>query len=188
MSDHADEAGEFSADSDVLSEQFGLDAPDVIIERLDLDESDLEGARSMLIDRLGVAGLWSNYLGHGGGGNLSKSDLLVGDDIARISGGSGVLNAMTCVANLHDSPHFQSIGESLVLDADGGPGVSIGPSGLSLNGVAVQLNAMLLDEVFANGQPVLGEAVAETMYRNADAPAWQRQIINLIGDVYLMVP
>ncbi len=181
-------AGDFAAESDDLAEQLAQDAPDVAVQKLYLDETDPQAARTLLKARLGEPGLWTNFLGHGGGSKLSKSNLLVTEDTAEISGGSGVLNAMTCVVSLHDSPYFQALSEALVLDADGGPVASVGPSGMSLNDLAAQLNASLLEDVFTNGQTVLGDAVGDALHANAEVPAWMRQMYNVIGDIYLRLP
>ncbi len=182
------DAGFFKQDTLHIQQQLATDAPGVSVETLLLNDTDLASARALFLERLTVDRLWSNYIGHGGGLNLSKSGLLFGSDAATITGGSGVLSTMTCAAAFHDSPYFSSLAEQLVLDSDGGPAVMYAPSGLSLNDQAVQLNRTLLDEVFALNNPIIGDAVASSLQRSPSLDIWLRQIYQMIGDPYLSTP
>ena len=96
--------------------------------------------------------------------------------------------APTCVINRFETPGYASLGERLVLDADGGAIAVWSATGLSLNSPAVRIDRSLFEAVFEQGISTLGEAVQQALQdnrRRQDVPAYTPRIYNLLGDAAL---
>lgn len=82
------------------------------------------------------------------------------------------------------------MGARLALDADGGAIAVWSPTGLSLNGPAVDRNGSLFDAVFQRWVPTLGEAVQQSLQENTgrvDMPAYMLRVYSLLGDPALQL-
>jgi hypothetical protein len=180
-------AGNFAQDSESLATllPFGMN-----VGRIYLDQYDLNSARSRLFTVMNQGVGWVNYIGHGGMDRLSGSGLLTVDDMGtlRSTGPLPVISAPTCVINRFETPGYASLGERLVLDADGGAIAVWSATGLSLNSPAVLIDRSLFATVFQQRTPTLGEAVQQALQDNRqhqDVPAYMLRIYNLLGDAAL---
>jgi len=190
LADNADPAaGNFPSDSDQVAALLPSEMP---VTRIYLDQYPIGAARSLLFGGMNQGTGWVNYLGHGGDDRFSSQGLLTVDDMGALSsiGRLPVISALTCAANRFEVPGYAPLGARLVLDADGGAIAVWSPTGLSLNGPAVDLNRSLFTEVFQQGAATLGEAVQQALWENAggaDLPAYMLRIYSLLGDPALQL-
>ena len=178
------EAGNFAQDSDSLAT---LLPSGMNVGRIYLDQYDITTARSQLFAGMNQGVGWVNYIGHGSMDRLSGSGLLTVGDMGTLRSASPlpVISAPTCVINRFETPDNASLGERLVLDADGGALAVWSATGLSLNSPAVLLDQSMLAAVFQQWTPTLGEAVQQALWDNTrrqDVPAYMLRIYSLLGD------
>jgi Peptidase family C25 len=190
LADHYDRlAGDFARDSERFADELPM-AHQSRIERIYVDEqTEPTAARQQTQEWLNGGGVgWVNYLGHGGmtqmGSSSAQAFLRSGDSAALGNGPDlPVITALTCSANRFEIPGFDSVGEELVLDPDGGAIAVFAPTGLSLNGAASPLANSLGEIVFDEGVPVLGDAIVEALSRNsASNVPFMLRIYTLLGD------
>ena len=179
-------AGDFPKDSDSVA---SLAPPDVPLEKVYLGTTDPNTARQLTLEAVNTGVFWVNYIGHGGMDRLADAGLLASGDEALLSNSNAfpVLSAMTCAVNRFELPGMRSLGEELVLDADGGAIAVWAPSGLSINTFAVQVNKSLFEEVFEKREPHLGEAIRKALAANSKVPPFMLRIYNLLGDGALLL-
>ncbi len=190
LADQADPAaGDFLKDSEQVAEllQSGM-----ALSRIYLDQTPIEAARQSLLDGMNRGSGWVNYLGHGGMDGLSTLGLMTVDDAGLLSssGRLPVVSALTCAANRFEVPGYAPLGARLTLDPDGGAIAVRSPTGLSLNPAAIEFNRSLVDAIFQQWAPTLGEAVWRALQENTgrfEVPAYMLRICSLIGDPALQL-
>ncbi len=185
--DNADKAGNFSASLDVL--QSVASAASLATERFDIDLLGTTEARSRLLTGLNEGAFWLNYQGHGGLDRFAAEGLLTLLDVPLLqtTGQIPIVTALSCAVNRFEVPGYTSLGEALVLDADGGAIAVLAPTGLSQNNWATDLGEDILRAAFFGTVETLGEAVLEGMKDNATAPMDLRTY-TLLGDPALRLP
>jgi hypothetical protein len=182
-------AGDFARDS----ERFADELPSAYqshVERIYIDtQASPNTVRQQTHAWLNGGGVsWVNYLGHGGltqmGSTGAQSFLRYGDSAALTNGADlPVIAALTCAVNRFEIPGFDSLGEELVLDPDGGAIAVFAPTGLSLNGAASPLANSLAEIAFDEGAPTLGDAIVGALDRNsATNLPFMLHIYTLLGD------
>lgn len=181
------EAGNFAQDSESLAALLpsGMNVGRIYLD----DQPDINTARSRLFPVLNQGVGWVNYIGHGSKDRFASS-LLTVNDLSTLSsaGPLPVISAPTCIINRFETPGSASLGERLVLDADGGAIAVWSATGLSLNSPAVLIDRGLFAAVFQQWTPTLGEAVQQALQDNRqrqDVPAYLLRIYNLLGDAAL---
>jgi hypothetical protein len=181
-------AGDFARDSDRFADRLPPSYQSGV-ERIYVDDQvSPTTVRQQTLDWLSAGSVgWINYLGHGGMtllGRSSSQGFLRSGDSAVLAGGSlPVVTALSCSANRFEVPGFDSLGEELVLDPDGGAIAVFAPTGLSLNGAASPLGNSLAEIVFDEGIPVLGDAIVEALKRNRGVNLpFMLRIYTLLGD------
>lgn len=177
-------AGRFAQDSDQLTQTL---PSDLSLRKLYLDTTPLATARTQLISAFNSGVGWVNYIGHGGAYGLSKSNLLTINDLGLLQSSSPhpIVSAMSCAVNRFELPGYIALGERLVLDSDGGAIAIWSATGLSMNQAAVPLNQSLLEALFQQRSPTLGEAIQQALANHAnrpDMPAYMPRIYSLLGD------
>lgn len=182
-------AGYFPQDSDWVAE---LLPSGIAVTRIYLDQQAIGTARSQLFAGMNGGMGWVNYLGHGGADRFSAAGLLTWDDMGTLNsvGPLPVVSALTCAVNRFEVPRYASLGEQLILDADGGAIAVWAPTGLSLHEPAVRLNRSLFAAVFQQQMPTLGEAVQQALQdniRRQDVPTYMLRIYSLLGDSALQL-
>ena len=87
---------------------------------------------------------WVNYVGHGGLDRLAEEALLAKSDVPRLVNNerSPILTAWTCAISRFELPAYRSLGEELVMSADGGALVVVAPTGLSAATEAARMNEL----------------------------------------------
>lgn len=182
-------AGYFPQDSDWVAE---LLPSGIAVTRIYLDQQAIGAARSLLFEGMNRGTGWVNYLGHGGADRFSAAGLLTWDDMGTLNsvGPLPVVSALTCAANRFEVPRYASLGEQLILDADGGAIAVWAPTGMSLNEPALRLNRSLFAAVFQQQMPTLGEAIQQALQdniRRQDMPTYMLRIYSLLGDSALQL-
>lgn len=182
-------AGDFASDSERFADELPM-AHQSRVERIYVGQlADPAVARGRTQEWLNGGGVgWVNYLGHGGMtqmGSLRSGAFFRSGDSSVLANGPDlpVITALTCSANRFEIPGWDSVGEELVLDPDGGAIAIFAPTGLSLNGAASPLANSLAEIVFDEGVPVLGDAIVEALSRNsASNVPFMLRIYALLGD------
>ncbi|MFZ1326453.1 MAG: C25 family cysteine peptidase [Candidatus Contendobacter sp.] len=177
-------AGRFAQDSDQLAQSLPTD---LVARKLYLDTTPIATARTQLMGAFNSGLGWVNYIGHGGAYGLSKSNLLTINDMGALKGSGPlpIVSAMSCAVNRFELPGYIAVGERLMLDSDGGALAVWSATGLSMNQAAAQLNRSLMEAVFQQRSPTLGEAIQQALANHAnrpDMPDYMPRIYSLLGD------
>jgi len=102
-----------------------------------------------------------------------------------------ILSALTCVMARSDIPNIESLGEALVIDADGGAMAVFAPTGLSLSGSTHQLNMIFAKtlERAAEDTP-LGALVLDTLTAFGAAGGGEEMLnaYTITGDPAVVLP
>jgi len=187
LADNPDPAGDFAATSDALA---GTGAAGVRLSRLYLpagaSASQIENTRLVLqADLRDGQGLF-NYVGHGGLDRLADEGLLTTSDVAGLHNGPRlpVMTALTCLISDAAYPTFSSLGEDLVLQADGGVAALFGPTWLSYNEQAGIFGRLLWPQLTAAGGDRLGDRLLRGIRSYAAAGGDRRMVkfYSLLGD------
>jgi hypothetical protein len=186
VSDDADLGGDFPRDADQLST---LTPPGTVAERIDIGRQGGAAARAALLAGLDEGAGRVVYVGHGGYDILAEEGLLRSEDVDALQNDDPtLLLAMTCLVNHFALPGYPSLGERLVRKDVGGAVAVWGPTGLSVNELAVSLADRYMAAA-AGPNARLGDAIAEatSAYRAADLPAYMPLIYVLLGDPAMKV-
>ncbi len=138
VSDDADPAGDFPAQTDRLRELVSAHSV------LSLEES----AADELFDQLVAA--WAEepavfvYTGHGSSTQLADENILETADVESLEGTIGLALSLSCAVNRFEIPGFLSLGEALVLEPGAGALLSVAPTGLSFSEPSFELGESLL--------------------------------------------
>jgi hypothetical protein len=166
LADDPDRGGDFSADSDRLSNVVpgGFESSKIYLEDVDIDS-----ARELLFEQIqGGVGL-VNYLGHGGLVNFADEGLLTSDDLPLLDQASlaPVITTFSCYIGYFAIPGFDSLGELLTVEADGGAAAVIAPNYLSQNAQARVLNDRFFRELFQEDGLVIGDVFRRALEKAA---------------------
>jgi uncharacterized repeat protein (TIGR01451 family) len=189
LTDDADEAGSFPADSRELA---ALLPPTRQARAISLEFLAPAAARTSLAWEWSRGAALVNYIGHGGLATLAAEGLVTAGDAPNLTseGRLPVLSAFTCMAGLFANPGYDSLAEALLLSPGSGALAVWSPAGASYNDLAKTLNAELFRNLFP-GRPVrLGDAVRRALaaYRDAGLDPFMMDIYNLLGDPALVLP
>jgi len=151
----------------------------------------MPATRAQLQDALRRGQVLMNYVGHGGLDRLDSEGLLLTSDVAGLGNGPRlpVLTALTCLISQFAYPTISSLGEELVLRADGGAIAVYGPTWLSHNGAATALGGSLMPQLAAPGAGRLGDRLQRGLNAYAAAGGDRRMVrlYTLLGDPGLVV-
>jgi uncharacterized repeat protein (TIGR01451 family) len=183
LSDDADGAGNFPADSDRLL----LIVPEAVTSKsIYLSHQDIGSARAATFGAFAAGTEWVNYLGHGGTDRFANEGLLTATDVSALSVGDRlpVVSSLTCSAGRFEVPGWESLAEALVLEPDGGAAVVWAPSGQSYHFEAMALNEALFRAIFAGTGSSVGEIVLEALETHQPKAGFEYlpTVYNLIGD------
>ncbi|MEI7731598.1 MAG: C25 family cysteine peptidase [Verrucomicrobiota bacterium] len=127
--DDPDEGGDFPASSEAAAV---LLPSSLSLQRIYLTTYPVSTARTLLLSAINnQAGLW-NYFGHGGF-NVMDGGWLGNSDVSLMTNGcrGPVLLGMTCFIARHELPGYASLGETLMIQPNGGMAALWAPTGLS---------------------------------------------------------
>ena len=118
--------------------------------------------------------------------------LLTSADVASLADSShaSILVSLSCSTNRFDVPGFDSLGEVLIRQEQGGAVAVWAPAGLTAFGQAAVLGQLFLERAFDSGEERLGDAVLGALREYAGAPDSERLLraFNLLGDPALLLP
>jgi hypothetical protein len=180
--DDPDVGGDFPGDSAALA---SLLPAGTTVATIDLSQQPIAVARQLLFDELSAGVDHVNYIGHGALRKLASEGLLTTTDVEGLSNArTPVVTALTCTANFFASPGVESLGESLVVQPDGGAVAVWAPSWLSANGQARDLASIFFSDWYQGGGRSLGDAVLHSLRAMAAAgmPRGQLEGVVLLGD------
>jgi hypothetical protein len=180
-----DLAGDFPGDSDKVASLLPATAQ-ANVHKVYRSEHDAATTAAMTRNLVSSGVGWVNHFGHGGSNQLT--DFLYSADVGALgnAGHTPIVSAMTCAANRFEIPGHRALGENLVLDADGGAIAFWAPSGQSYHGSSRPLNEALLNAVFTEQSPTLGDALLTALEKNKDSNLpFVLRMYTLIGDAAL---
>jgi hypothetical protein len=185
--DNADRAGAFSRDADEIAAGVLAGRP---VRRLSLDELG-ESMRGEILRAFDEGASLVSYIGHGGIHLWADENVLNTGDVDSLSfqPQQPLVLTMNCLNGYFHFPYFDSLAEAL-LKADGkGAVAAFSPSGLSLNEPAHRFHQALLDAIFNQAHPRLGDAVLAAQENYADSGAFPEllSIYHLLGDPGLVL-
>jgi hypothetical protein len=185
--DDADLGGDFPATSGELAAAL----PGVSLSRIDLLPGQVQDGRGRLFDALRQGQALFNFVGHGGLDRLSSEGLLLTSDVAGLGNAPRlpVMTALTCLIAQFAYPSVTSLGEELVLRADGGAIALYGPTWLSHNAPAGMLGGSLLPRLAGPDGGRLGDRLLRGL-ADAAASGVDREMLRLyvlLGDPALSI-
>lgn len=187
VADDADLGGDFPAAREALA---GL-LPGLSLTRIDTDPARMADSRSGLQSALRDGQVLMSYVGHGGLDRLSSEGLLLTSDVAGLGNGPRlpVLTALTCLISQFAYPTVTSLGEELVLRADGGAIAVYGPTWMSHNTPASALGGFLLPALAAPEGGRLGDRLLRGLnaYAAAGGDRKMLRLYTLLGDPALRI-
>jgi Peptidase family C25 len=192
VADHADAGGDFAATSQALAATL---PPGLVLTRVNVPPSpspaQMQASRSQLADALRRGQVMMSYVGHGGLDRLSSEGLLLTTDVPQLGNAPRlpVMTALTCLLAEFAYPTVTSLGEDLVMQADGGAVALYGPTWLSYNAPAGDFGQYLLPELSAAGGGRLGDRLLRGLsaYAAAGGDRQMLRLYTLLGDPALAV-
>ncbi len=180
LSDNADHAGNFAADTESL---IGGLTPGRTATHVSLEDAALADAQAALQASWANGPAWVNYVGHGGLDRLTAEGLLTNAEASGLGNQNlPILATLTCVSGNYAWHNYTSLAENLVLTDAGGAIAAWTPSGLSVNSKAVEMNGRLLSSVMDEATEDLGAAVKATLAGSSPTYGYMLQIYNILGD------
>jgi len=183
VADNPDFAGDFPTDSNALAAILPADA---VVERVYLYQPYSPGeARDRIVAAVNDGAAVLNYVGHGGSDQFAAESMLDLDDVALMLNHERlpVVTAFTCYLAIFDYPGYISLGEELVVHADGGAAAVWGPTGMSGNLRALELGEHAMAALYGPEER-LGDAVVETMraFVEGGGNVGHVDVYSLLGD------
>jgi hypothetical protein len=163
--DRPEGGADFPADADALA---GLLPPGYRASKVYLSEQlPVEQARQRMFDELAEGVSFMTYVGHGALDRFSGESLLTVADVSTLHnrGRRPVVTAWTCNVGRFDLPGFVSLGEELVLAAEGGASAVWSPTGLSDNVQAQWLAEEFFRTTLQGSDKRLGDSLRRAMER-----------------------
>ncbi len=189
VADDRDGAADFGADTLALAASL---PEGTVVHSLLLDELQVSDLRQALFAELDAGAGLLHYLGHAGVTVMAAEPILAIADVPPLANAPRlpVVLAPTCVAVRHELPGFRSLGESLVLEVDGGAIAMLASSGLSQHGAASQLSPQLGAAWASYGAESLGELLLRSYDAFLDGGGSPQALrtLTLLGDPALRPP
>ena len=182
LSDVPDVGGNFAADGLQITATL---ADVASFESISLEELPVNQARERLFARLNEGAGLMVYTGHGGLDRLSSLGLLTSYDSAALESVAypPILVSLSCSTNRFDIPGFDSLGETLVRQEEGGLVAAWAPTALTSHGQSTLLGQAFLEHAYRNADR-LGDAMLYALRDYSQRPDAERLLraFNLLGD------
>lgn len=182
LSDVDDLGGPFQFDCAGLLSALGSDVDSTEIS---LMTQSLDAARSALFEAVTGRPSIVAYCGHGGLDRLSSMGLLTSDDVPTLSAGGAIplMVSLSCSTNRFDIAGFDSLGERLIQQPEGGAVAVWAPTGLTGHAQSVQLMHPFL-RALSEDRARLGDAVLAALREFSTTPDSARLLrtFTLLGD------
>ncbi|MFC1665044.1 C25 family cysteine peptidase [Pseudomonadota bacterium] len=148
-------------------------------------------ARQDTRDAFSEGRLLINYYGHGNTDEWASEKMLTVNDVANMNNGSKlpIVASMTCNIGRFEFTGHASLGEALILRANGGAAAVWAPTGQSYNTEAEILNKAFVSGLFAPGDKNLGDVVLGALQEMEDngTRLYILNIYALLGDPFLRI-
>lgn len=144
-------------------------------------------ARQEIVSDINSGQLLVNYTGHGSEEEWSGDDMFDTTSAAGLTNGSSlpVFLIMDCLNGFFQDVYEQTLGVTLLLQPNGGAAAVLASSGLNQSLPQVNLNKLIVRNIFSESHPSLGEAILSAKSRIADRSV--RETYNLFGDPAMQV-
>ncbi len=188
LADIPEEGADFTSDSNRISREI----PNAYsLEKIYLSDYPLDSARQKLFAALHEGAALVNYFGHAGTDRITQNGLLKSTDVETLVSDNGlpIVTAMTCALGEFTFPAFDTLGELLVVQPDGGATAVWSASGLSENNEARLLDSEFYMALYRDGETTLGRAINKAFYAyslKGEEP-YHIYMYNLLGDPALKV-
>jgi hypothetical protein len=183
VADNPDGAGNFEADADALAAGV-LASKDPT--KLYLRHLGTAGAREAIVRTFDDGASLVSYIGHGGIHLWADENVFNTAAVGSLAVQSQqpLLLTMNCLNGYFHFPYFDSLAEALVKAPGKGAIAAFSPTGLSLNRPASLFHQALLEELFTENHPRLGDAVLAAQKSYAETGAFPEllSIYHLLGD------
>jgi len=181
IADNADSDGDFAQGSNELAAMAtGLQA-----EKIYLNGSAQE-THGRIVASWNAGAALVNYCGHAGINQLAAENIFNVSDAGSLQNGSQLplVTMLTCVAGRFELPGFTSLGEALVLNANGGMAGGLLPSGAAMNSNSLRLAEEFYKAVFRGKEESAGAALLAAMkrYLQQGGTASLLNVYNWLGD------
>jgi hypothetical protein len=187
VTDNSDGGGDFVGNADEIAGGVLSSRP---LRRISIAELG-GGARTEILRAFDEGASLVSYIGHGGIHLWADENVLNVSDAASLSPQpqQPLLITMNCLNGYFHFPYFDSLAEALLKTEGRGAIAAFSPSGLSLNEPAHRFHQALLDAVFRQNHPRLGDAVLAAQGAYADSGAFPElvRIYHLLGDPALVL-
>jgi len=188
VADNPDRAGNFESDADDIASGPLAGYP---TEKIYLGRLGTEPTRSAILGAFDRGASLMSYVGHGGITIWATENVLLSDDLAKLSpqARQPLLFTMNCLNGYFFAPAFDSLAEALVKAPDKGAIAALSPSGLSLDAPAHLYHTALVAQVVSGQHARLGDAIlaAQNDYANTGAFPELLRVYNLLGDPAMRV-
>jgi uncharacterized repeat protein (TIGR01451 family) len=146
---------------------------------------DAGSAKQQIVSDINNGALLVNYTGHGSVEVWSGDDLFDDAAAASLSNGSRlpVFLIMNCLNGFFQDVYTESLAESLLLAKDGGAVAVWASSGLNQAGPQAQMDKVMVQSLFTQPSPTLGDAIKQAKSGIADTDV--RKTYILFGDPLL---
>jgi hypothetical protein len=188
LADDPEEDGDFPTDSNDIA---SILPPTYVVDKIYLSEHSINEARQLVLNGINSGAVLLNYIGHAGLDRMAQEGMLLSSDVATMSNLDKlpVVAAITCVVNNFSYPGFDSLGEILILEQNGGAVAVWAPTGLSIHSEAVILDKEFFHSSFVYKRQVLGDIVLETLENSSikGIPKYMLNMYNILGDPALLL-
>jgi hypothetical protein len=187
VSDNPDLAGDFDSNAREIARGLlsGRDVRHLSLTALG------SSARAEILSSFDQGASLLSYIGHGGIHLWADENVFNTGDVSSLSPQSRqpLLVTMNCLNGYFHFPYFDSLAESLVKVEGRGAIAAFSPSGLSLDAPAHRFHVALLDALFREAHPRLGDAVvsAQSAYAASGVFPELISIYHLLGDPALVI-
>ena len=194
VADNPDGAGDFPAVTDDIINNYL--AADITPERIYLGDThpDAESANAAIIDAVNSGAWMVQYAGHGATSRWSHEQIWTLDDIPSLQNASDLPIVMTfnCLDGYFVYPQEENYAIAEVMNRypNGGSVAAISPTGLGFTNDQHRYRQILMEEIFDQQQPTLGQALLATNHRYYDerGPHYMVDTMTIFGDPALPMP
>jgi hypothetical protein len=182
VTDNSDVAGDFEAHAEEIARGVlaGRNLRHISVSELG------SATRGEVLSSLDQGASLLSYIGHGGIHLWADENVFNTGDVHSLApqAQQPLLLTMNCLNGYFHFPYFDSLAEALVKAEGKGAVAAFSPSGLSLDAPAHRFHLALLDALFHQGHPRLGDAVLAAQSAYAESVEFPEliSIYHLLGD------
>ncbi len=184
LADSSDLGGEFSDD---IEELIGAMPPEYSIQRVFLEDYEIDEAWQLTLDTMTKGAILVNFLGHGGFDRLADEGLIITENAATMNNSERTpfLTALSCIVGRFDVPGYDTLSEALLLNPNGGSIAVWSPSAYALNADSRVLGRYHASVINDGEVATIGQSVREALMayvEDAESNATMPYKFILLGD------